>query len=75
MGTSWMGCLAEPEVPWIWSDVANCATFADVVLSCDVPEVQMCSRCVPVCPVVLVSFQHLYMLLTVMLMCGRCIYI
>ena len=48
--------------------------FEDDVLSCAVPDVQM-SRCVPVHPDVPVSSQHFYMLLTVMFMCGRCVYI
>ena len=34
-----------------------------------------CSRCVPVHPDVLVSYQHYYMLLTVMLMCRRYAYL
>ena len=43
MSAYWVGCLAGPEVPWIWRCVAECATFEDIVLSCIVPDVQMCS--------------------------------
>ena len=48
--------MAGSEVPWIWSDVADCSTFEDVVLSCDVPDVQMCSclsRCSCIIPALL----------------------
>ena len=48
--------------------------FEDDVLSCIVPDVQMCSRCVPVHPDVIVSYQHCYILCTLLLLCGRCDY-
>ena len=62
-------------MPWIYGGLSDCATFEDDVLSCAVPDVQMCSRCVPVHPYVPVLCQHLYMFLTVMLLCGRCVFI
>ena len=40
-------------MPWIWCGVADCAMYEDVVLSSIVPDVQMCSTCVPVHPDVL----------------------
>ena len=71
-GAYQMGCLAGPGMPWILRWIADCATFEDIVLSCILPDVQMCSRCVPVHPDVLVSYQHYYMLCTVISLCGRC---
>ena len=67
-------CPAKPEVPWLRCACADCATFEDNILSCIVPDVQMYSRCVPVHPDVIVLYQHCYILCTLLLLCGRCVY-